>query len=39
MEKVIVTYMQYERYGEKGYHVEENRRQGVIKDRQRWCGC
>jgi len=37
-EKVIVTYVQCERCGEKRYHVEKNRRQGVIKDRQRWCG-
>jgi len=38
-EEVIVTYMECERYGEKGCHVEENRGQGVIKDRQRCCGC
>jgi len=31
--------MQYERYGEKGCHMEKNRGQGVIKDRQRWCEC
>ena len=38
MEEVIVMYAQCERCGEKGYHVEENRRQGVIKDRQKWYG-
>ena len=31
--EVIVTYVQCERCKEKGCHVEENRRQGVIKDR------
>ena len=31
--------MQYERCGEKGCHIEENRRQVVIKDRQRQCRC
>jgi len=36
---VIVTYVKCERYREKGCHVEENRGQGVMKDRQRWCGC
>jgi len=39
MKEVIVTYVWYERYREKGCHVEENKRQGVIKDRQRWYGC
>jgi len=33
--KVIVMYVQCERCGEKGCHVEEKRRQGIIKDRQR----
>jgi len=33
--EVIVTYMQCERCGEKGCYMEENRRQGVIKNRQR----
>jgi len=33
--EVIVTYVQCKRCGEKGCHVEENRRQGMIKDRQR----
>jgi len=31
-------YMQYERYEEKECHMEENRRQEVIKNRKRWCG-
>jgi len=31
--------VQCERCREKGCHVEENRRQEVIKDRQRWYGC
>ena len=35
MKEVIVTYVQCERYEEKGYHMEKNRRQEVIKDRQR----
>jgi len=35
--EVIVMYIQCERCGEKECHVEENKRQGVIKDRQRWC--
>jgi len=39
MKKVIVTYIQCERCGEKGCHMEKNRRQGVIKDRQRWYRC
>jgi len=33
MEKVIVMYVQCERYEEKECHVEKNRRQEVIKDR------
>jgi len=39
MEEMIVTYIECEKCGEKGCHVEENKGQGVIKDRQRWCGC
>jgi len=35
MEEVIVTYVKYKRCGEKRCHVNENRGQGVIKDRQR----
>jgi len=38
MEEVIVMYVQCERHGEKRCYVEENRRQGMIKNRQRWCG-
>jgi len=38
-EEVIVMYVECERCEEKGCHVEENREQEVIKDRQRWCGC
>jgi len=34
-EEVIVTYVQCERWGEKRYYVEENRKQRVTKDRQR----
>jgi len=32
-------YVECERCEGKGCHVEENREQEVIKDRQRWCGC
>jgi len=39
MEKVIVMYVQCKRYREKGCHVEENKRQRVIKDKQKWYGC
>jgi len=39
MKKVIVIYVQCKRCGEKGCHMKKNRRQGVIKDKQRWCGC
>jgi len=39
IEEVIVTYMQCERCREKRYYMEENRRQGVIKNKQRWCRC
>ena len=35
MKEVIVTYVKYERCGNKGCHVEENKGQEVIKDRQR----
>jgi len=37
--KVIVTYVECERYGKKGYHIDKNRGQGVISNKQRWCGC
>jgi len=33
-EEVIVMYVQCKRCGEKGCHIEKNRRQEVIKDRQ-----
>jgi len=36
--KVIVSYVECERCGWKGCHVEENREQGVISNRQKWCG-
>jgi len=36
--EVIVSYVECERYGQKEYHVEENREQRVISDRQKWCG-
>jgi len=39
MEKMIVTYVKCKRYGEKRCHVKENKGQGVIRDRQKWCGC
>jgi len=35
MEEVIVTYVECKKCGKKGCHVEENREQEVIKDRQR----
>ena len=31
--------MEYEKCEQKGCHVEENRGQGVISDRQKWYGC
>jgi len=34
-EEVIVTYLECEKCGRKGCHMEENRGQGVIKDRQK----
>ena len=37
--EVIVLYVVCERCGQKECHVEENRGQGVISDRQKWCGC
>jgi len=37
-EEVMVTYMECKRCGEKRCHVKENRGQGVIRDRQKWCG-
>ena len=38
-EKVIVSYVECKRCGQKGCHVEENREQRVISNRQKWCGC
>ena len=35
IKEVIVTYVQCKRYGEKRCHVKENKRQRMIKDRQR----
>lgn len=32
-------YMKYKKCSKKEYHIEENRKQGVISDRQRWCEC
>jgi len=37
--EVVVSYMECERCGQKGCQVEENRGQGVIPNRQKWCGC
>ena len=34
-----MSYVECERCGQKGYQVEENRGQGVILDRQKWCRC
>jgi len=39
MEKMIVTYVQYERCRKKEYHIEENRGQGMISNRERWYRC
>jgi len=36
---VVVSYVECEGCGQKGYHMEENRGQGVILDRQKWYGC
>ena len=37
MKEVIVLYVECEKCGQKGCHIEENRGQGVISDRQKWC--
>jgi len=37
--EVIVLYVECERCGQKGCQMEENRGQGVISDRQKWCEC
>ena len=34
-----MLYVECERCGQKGCQIEENRGQGVISDRQKWCGC
>jgi len=39
IKEVIVLYVKCKRCGRKGCHVEENREQEVISDRQKWCGC
>jgi len=31
-------YIEYEKCKEKGCHVEENKGQGMISNRQKWCG-
>jgi len=36
---MIVSYVECKRYEQKGYYVEENKEQGVISNRQKWCGC
>jgi len=38
-EEVIVLYVECERCGWKGCHVEENRGQRMISNRQKWYGC
>jgi len=37
--EVVISYVKCGKCGLKGYYIEENRGQGVIKDRQKWCGC
>ena len=34
-----MLYVECERYGQKECQMEENREQGMISDRQKWCGC
>jgi len=36
---MIVTYTEYRGYGRKGSYAEDDRGQGVLKDRTFWCGC
>jgi len=36
---VIVSYVECKRCGRKGCHIEENRKQRVTSDRQKWYGC
>ena len=38
-EEVIASYVKCERCGQKEYYIEENRKQRVIRDRQKWCRC
>jgi len=38
-EEMIAMYVECERCGRKECHAKENREQGVIRDKQRWCGC
>ena len=37
--EVIVSYVECKRCRRKEYHIEENRKQRVTSDRQKWCGC
>jgi len=43
MEEVVVMYLECEWYGKKEMYVEENRGQGVLKEKRweetKWCGC
>ena len=34
-----MSYVECRRCRQKGCQVKENRGQGVISDRQKWCGC
>jgi len=36
---MIVLYVKCKKYRQKGYYVEENRGQGIISNKQKWCGC
>jgi len=39
----VITYLKCPRYGEGGYHVEDDRGQGVVpywkREKMSWCGC
>jgi len=37
--ELIATYAKCNRYRRKRCYVEENRGQGVVSDKQKWCGC
>ena len=39
IKEVIVLYVKCKRCGRKGCHIEENRKQRVTSDRQKWYGC